>query len=174
MERVETLLKKLQDQFAQNASADQMLLTVQMLQAELLHLQHSNVLEDESVVVTVSTMNTAPKESGAIVTTPPAEERIVEILQVDEAEIEAELLEIKRNAEAMQQMSVHNKPNIVFETEDDIPTLTHQKQPEPKKEAAPKEINETAHSNHGSINEMLKQSKIDLGDTLTEVPVRDL
>ena len=34
MERVETLLKKLQDQFAQKAPADQLLLTVQMLQAE--------------------------------------------------------------------------------------------------------------------------------------------
>ena len=36
MERVETLLKKLQDQLAQHASPGQMLLTVQMLQAELL------------------------------------------------------------------------------------------------------------------------------------------
>ncbi len=57
MERVETLLKKLQDQFAQNASADQLLLTVQMLQAELLHLQHSNGFDANSVVVTVSNIN---------------------------------------------------------------------------------------------------------------------
>jgi HD superfamily phosphohydrolase len=176
MERVETLLKKLQDQFAQNASPDQMLLTVQMLQAELLHLQHSNAPEDESVVVTVSSMNVAPKESAAIATTPPAEERIVETLQVDEAEIEAELEEIKRNAETLQQISVQNKPHIIFEPEEDIPTLTHQHEfkPLPEKEELAKEINETVSNNHASINEKLKQSKIDLGDTLTEVPIRDL
>ena len=56
MERVETLIKKLQDQFAQNATADQLLLTVQMLQAELLHLQQNNApaFEQQSVAVTVS------------------------------------------------------------------------------------------------------------------------
>ena len=173
MERVETLLKKLQDQFAQNASADQLLLTVQMLQAELLHLQHSNVSDGEPVVVTVSNMNPVLKESPA---TPPEEERIVEILQVDEAEIEAELQEIKRNAETLQQISAQNKPHIIFDTEEDIPTLPHQQasEPPPVKEELAKEINETAAHNHASINEKLKQSKIDLGDTLTEIPVRDL
>lgn len=176
MERVETLLKKLQDQFAQNASADQLLLTVQMLQAELLHLQHSNVLEDDPVVVTVSNMNPVLKESPAVAATPPEEEKIVEILQVDEAEIEAELEEIKRNAETLQQISVQNKPHIVFEPEEDIPTLNHQQEykPLPQKEQLAKEINETASNNHASINEKLKQSKIDLGDTLTEIPIRDL
>ena len=176
MERVETLLKKLQDQFAQNASAEQLLLTVQMLQAELLHLQQNNgpAFKNEAVAVTIFNMNPIVTQKPNSVTNAEPEERIVEILQVDEAEIEAELLEIKKNAEAMQQMSIHNKPNIIFETEDDVPTLTQQKQPEPKTEPVTKEINETANSNHGSINEMLKQSKIDLGDTLTEIPVRDL
>ena len=177
MERVETLLKKLQDQFAQNASAEQLLLTVQMLQAELLHLQHSNVFEQDAVVVTVSNnMNPLPKELLAITPNPPVEEKIVEILQVDEAEIEAELEEIKRNAETLQQIGVQNKPHIIFEPEEDIPTLTHQQQIKSLdiKDKPAKEINETASNNHASINEKLKQSKIDLGDTLTEVPVRDL
>ena len=176
MERVETLLKKLQDQFEQNASADQMLLTVQMLQAELLHLQHSNDFKDELVVVTVSNMSPVLKEPAAVVPEPVPEEKIVEILQVDEAEIEAELEEIKRNAENLQQISAYNKPHIVFEPEEDIPTLTHQQEfkPLPKKEELTKEINDSAATNHASINEKLKQTKIDLGDTLTEVPIRDL
>ncbi len=179
MERVETLLKKLQDQFAQNASADQLLLTVQMLQAELLHLQHSNGLDMEPVVVTVSNMNPVLKEPPAISTiaaAPPEEEKIVEVLQVDEAEIEAELEEIKRHAETLQQISVQNKPHIVFETEEDVPTLTHQQEykPLPLKEEPAREINEAVAHNHASLNEKLKQSKIDLGDTLTEVPIRDL
>ena len=176
MERVETLLKKLQDQFAQNVSAEQLLLTVQMLQAELLHLQQSDVFQDESVVVTLSNMNTVPKEPAVNIPDPVKEERTVEILQVDEAEIEAELEEIKRNAETLQQISVQNKPHIIFEPEEDVPTLSHQQEykTQTEKQVPVKEINETAANNHASINEKLKQSKIDLGDTLTEVPVRDL
>ncbi|MFM6924219.1 MAG: hypothetical protein ACKOU7_01860, partial [Ferruginibacter sp.] len=99
-----------------------------------------------------------------------------EVLQVDEAEIEAELEEIKRNAETLQQISVHSKPHIVFEPEEEIPTLIHQQdyKPEPKKEDATREINEVVANNQASVNEKLKQSKIDLGDTLTESPIRDL
>jgi hypothetical protein len=179
MERVETLIKKLQDQFAQNAPADQLLLTVQMLQAELLHLQQNNApaFQQESVAVTVANQfnqfETALKNNIA---EPVVEEKTVEMLQVDEAEIEAELEEIKRNAESLQKISVHNKPHIVFEPEEDIPTLMHQQEykAEPKKEEPGKEINDSAASNHASVNEKLKQSKIDLGDTLTEAPVRDL
>jgi len=180
MERVETLLKKLQEQFAQNASPEQLLLTVQMLQAELLHLRQANGhdFHDIGAAVTVSGMNSQVNEAPKAVAKPAEkEERVVEILQVDEAEIEAELEEIKKNAEAMQQISVHNKPHIVFETDEEIPTLSHQPQQpvaNPKTEIVFKEINESAAANHSSVNEKLKQTKIDLGDTLTEAPIRDL
>ena len=176
MERVETLLKKLQNQFARNASPEQLLLTVQMLQAELLHLQQNNVtvFNNETVAVTVSNINTPVNEASKNNNPPQIpEEKTIEILQVDEAEIEAELEEIKRHAEAIQQISSQNKPHIIFETEEDIPTLTHQKQPAQTNEPV-KEINESAATHATSLNEKLKQSKIDLGDTLTEIPVRDL
>lgn len=179
MERVETLINKLQNQFAQKATASQLLLTVQMLQAELLHLQQNNApdFEQKSVAVTVSNQfNPVEATLKNNVTEPDAEEKTIEILLVDEAEIEAELDEIKRNAETMQQISVHNKPQIVFEPEEEIPTLSHQTAFKPKSEstATGKEINEVSAGNHASVNEKLKQSIIDLGDTLTEVPIRDL
>ena len=176
MERVETLLKKLQDQFTQKASAKQLMLTVQMLQAELLHLQQNNGQDAKTgtVAVKVSNVNNLAidtfKENNSKTIT---EEKTIEVLQVDEAEIEAELEEIKKNAEKLQQISVHNKPHIIFETEEDIPTLTHQNQPVPKAGQSLREINETVTANT-SLNDKLKQSKIDLGDTLTEVPIRDL
>lgn len=174
MERVETLLNKLKDQFAQHASPEQLLLTVQMLQAELLHLQQNNApdLNNQRITVTASNLNSPvtgiSKNDMASMKT---EERIVEVLQVNEAEIEAELEEIKKNAEAIQRISVQNKPHIIFDPEEDIPTLSHQDKP--KQTQAVKEINETVTTNT-SLNERLKQSKIDLGDTLTEVPIRDL
>jgi hypothetical protein len=187
MERVETLLKKLQEQFAQKAPPAQLLLTVQMLQAELLHLseglseQADHFHTMENVAITVSHI-AGPKdqpEKNNVAAEP--EEKIVEVLKVDEAEIEAELEEIKRNAEAMQKMSLQNKPHIQYqpEEEEDIPTLSHQNRPKPARpeggsEPPKKEINESVTGNTASINERLKQSKIDLGDTFTEVPIRDL
>ncbi len=175
MERVETLLKKLQDQFAQNASPGQLLLTVQMLQAELLHLQQNNGTANEPVAVTIfsNELPHQPEKNHVAAKQEAPVERIVEVLQVDEADIEAELEEIKRNAETMQQISVQNKPHISFESDEDIPTLTHQKQPlQPLPVAM--EINESAGVAGTSLNDKLKQSKIDLGDTLLEQPIRDL
>ena len=183
MERVETLLKKLQEQFAQKAPAEQLLLTVQMLQAELLHLQAGNAgtFPGSNVAVTVSQNNfvTAPEQKGEEKTEPIAEEKIIEVLQVDEAEIEAELEEIKRNAEIMSKISAYNKPHIVLEQDDEVPTLPHQQQ-SPKKElkigetANRSEVHESLGAVHTSVNEKLKQSKIDLGDTYTDIPIRDL
>lgn len=186
MERVETLLKKLQEQFAQKAPAGQLLLTVQMLQAELVHLQAANGpdLQNSNIAVTLSSNSFTdtreekkeelPVEEAAVQVPEPPEEKIIEVLQVDEAEIAAELEEIKRNAEMMQKISSHNKPAILFEPDDeeDIPTLSHhlpKKTEQPKKEAP-----EILESVPISLNDKLKQSKIDLGETYTEVPVRDL
>ena len=41
------------------------------------------------------------------------DEKIIEVLKVDEKEIEEELEEIKRNAEAKNQMSVNAKPSFL-------------------------------------------------------------
>ena len=165
MQRVDTLIKKLQEQFAANATAGQLLLTVQMLQAELTHVRANGAPENNGGISVDIPQTIAPAAKQE-------EEKTVEVLQVDEAAIEAELEEIKRNAEAMQKISVHNKPSIAFEEEEqDIPTLAHYLPPKP---VLQKEINEIAAANNASLNDKLKQSKIDLGDSLTEVPIRDL
>ena len=166
MERVETLIKKLQEQFAANVAASQLLLTVQMLETELSHL-NSNARPENSSIISVDIPQTILPAAK------PEEEKIIEVLQVDEAEIEAELEEIKRNAEAVQKMSVQNKPSLIFEEEEDqpIPTLAHHLSDAGK---IKKEINDTITNSGASLNDKLKQTKIDLGDTLTEIPIRDL
>jgi hypothetical protein len=166
MQRVDTLIKKLQEQFAANASAGQLLLTVQMLQAELSHVQANAAPEAKAGISVDITQNNIPTAAR------PAEEKTVEVLQVDEAAIEAELEEIKRHAEAMKKMNVQNKPALVYhaDEEDIIPTLAHHIPAAPQQ----KEINETIAGNAASLNDKLKQTKIDLGDTLTEAPIRDL
>ncbi len=176
MERVETLLKKLQEQFEQKTPVEQMLLTVQMLQAELIHYQTSNISAiinpSISIPLTQNTIVNLQEEKETEQPIAQIEEKTVEILQVDEEEIEAELEEIKRNAEIKQQISIQNKPHILFDEEEDIPTLNHQKPIPATKDK--KEINEINANSSSSLNEKLKQTKIDLGDTLTEVPIRDL
>jgi hypothetical protein len=169
MERVETLIKKLQEQLAANVPASQLLLTVQMLQTELSHL-NSNALPQNSSIIAVDIPQTILPAAK------PEEEKTIEVLQIDEAEIEAELEEIKRNAEAVQKMSVQNKPSLIFEEEEDqhIPTLAHHLSDTANTATTKKEINETVVNSNASLNDKLKQSKIDLGDTLTEAPIRDL
>jgi hypothetical protein len=174
MQRANTLIKKLQEQFAANAPAHQLLLTVQMLQAELIsHVQANAAPENKAGISVDITQNNIP---GAR----PAKEKTIEVLQVDEAAIDAELEEIKRQAdEIMKKLQVHNKPTMAYGAgeEEGIPTLAHQMPAAKKTTWQPgqqKEINETIAGNGTSLNDTLKQPKIDVGDTLTEAPIRDL
>ena len=97
MERVETLLKKLNDLFANGASPQQLLLTVQMLQAELSMLQNTDGKGFGDISVTLLSNNNAVQQIPTIILPAAekievkAEEKTIEVLQIDEAEVEAEL-----------------------------------------------------------------------------------
>ncbi|MEI9955464.1 MAG: hypothetical protein WDM90_03940 [Ferruginibacter sp.] len=163
---MDTLIKKLQEQFAANAPASQLAITVQMLQAELAHIQSTAAPQINTISVDIPQTILPPLKVE--------EEKTVEVLQVNEEELEAELEEIKRNAEAMQKISAHSKPQIVFEQEEEvqeIPTLAHHR---PENVISKKEINESVAENNASVNDRLKQSNPDLGDALIETPIRDL
>lgn len=165
MQRVDTLIKKLQEQLEAQLPVNQLLLTVQMLEAELQHLKKNTNAESNSMGDIAIHHNILPAQKK------PAEEKTIEILQVDEAAIEAELAEIKRNAAAIQKISGQSKPNIAFDEEEHIiPTLAHHL----TKGTPAKEVNESIATAGASLNDKLKQTKIDLGDTLTEAPIRDL
>src|SRR5205085_6845585 len=127
------LIEKLQQQITDNASADNLLVTVQMLQSELMKQAGSSPQVNKGKVTVMMPGNSfAPgnnqKENFLKHTPEPVkeEEKIIEVLKVDEKEIEEELEEIKRNAEAKNQMSVNAKPVLMFDPIEDVPTLTHQ------------------------------------------------
>ena len=172
MERVETLLQQLQQQFKNGARAEQLLLTVQMLEHELVHLQASQPAGSNAVTVSMPIQPiTAPPLATLNESKPAPEEKTVEVLQIDEAEIAAELEEIRRNADSRQQMAGHKKPHLLFEPEeDDIPTLTHQT----IISSRDKEINETVPADASSINDRLKEKKVEISEKLTGLPVKDL
>jgi len=183
MERVQTLCDKLNQQLSQKASPEQLLLTVQMLQAELLHLQASQPQPADPSAASVQipavfqpTIAAQPEVPGEIARPTAAEqpeEKIIQVLEVDEAELEAELEEIKRNAEERNKFSAPNKPALQFDPVEDTPTLTHQ-QPSPQEEK-PKELHEAiAPAKQDSLNDRLKESKTEISDSLQEVSIRDL
>lgn len=172
MERVETLLQKLQQQFANGATAEQLLLTTQMLEHELVHLLAKQAPAAKASVVVSMPLQAIPTRTipaNTIEKQPSPEERTVQVLQVDEDEVAAELEELKRNATMKQQRAAVNKPHLLFDTdEDDIPTLNHQSA------TRSKEINETVAETAASINERLKEKKVEISEKLTGLPVKDL
>lgn len=263
MERVRTLIEKLQQQIQNDASASQLLLTTQMLQHELLRLRPQEtevakkyvevamplsilplpdekagdfqyhvedvaetvveepiVIEAESPIQIItpepevlSVVEPEPQAEQANTVEPIAEqielpellipdfipipefpgtltvesvkeelsqvpekeEKIIQVLQVDEAELEAELEEIKKNAAAIQKISVQSKPQLLFDPfADDLPpTLQLHETPKPV-EPAPKEINDTVKDELDSLNDRLKVVKTELSDILTDSPIKDL
>lgn len=180
MDRVVTLSNKLQEQLAQNASIDQLLITVEMLQSELLHKKQLQPKKDaqSSVFVHIAKVEKqAPQPAEEIVEEPA--EKTLEVLHVDEEEVAAELEEIKKNAQTKNNMGMQNKPTLLFDPVEDIPTLAHQQTapvaPVKPEFLRPSEIHEMiAGDQASSLNDRLKQAKIELADTHVEAPIKDL
>ncbi|MEO7264231.1 MAG: hypothetical protein ABIW38_04930, partial [Ferruginibacter sp.] len=81
--------------------------------------------------------------------------------------------EIKRNADDRNKMSSQNKPTLLFDPIEDIPTLIHQ-QPSIK-HPVKKEIHEVhTAAPSASLNDKLRQAKIELSDTLLDTSIKDL
>jgi hypothetical protein len=173
MERVETLCDKLKQQLADNLSVEQMLVTVQMLQSELLHLR-SNGSGGISGDIASIHMPISNQPLNEQVIEEKQEEKTIEVLQVDEAEVEAELEEIKKNIENREKIHAQNKPQLLFDAVEDTPTLTHQKSAVPAT-SRKKEVHESISlENNASLNDKLKQPKLELSDALQDSAIKDL
>jgi hypothetical protein len=130
MDRVETLCEKLQNQIKQRAVVEEMLLTVQMIQSELMHIQSSNqqIMQVPGVAIQLPSLHEEMNLTS--------EEKEILSLDIDEVEIAAELEQIKKNAETKNSISANNRPRFRFDPVEDTPTLMHQKpvitNPEPQ------------------------------------------
>ena len=167
MYRVSTLLKKLQKQLDENSSAREMLQTVQILQAELIkkiEKKQDAINEKISILMPVSFNVVELEHTG----TSEEEEKVVQVLQVDEKDIEEELAQIKKNAEAVNAHVSHSRPGFLFDPLEEVPTLAHQDQNDKKTS------NELSFEYPESLNDRLKESKIELSQSLTSVPIKDL
>ena len=199
MERVETLSKMLAEKIERKATYDDILVTVKMIESELLHLKIINPTTKyaEKLTTTIDIFKTGTEHVSN-----NNQEKIVEVLQVDEKEIEAELEDIKHNISHLSFMAAKNKPafKIEDETEEKLtindlhnlplektnpvinePIIEEQAQKTTKEEKTEtniilrKEINENIHTeNIISLNERLYQQTHELSDKLKDTPIEDL
>ncbi|HUZ61955.1 MAG TPA: hypothetical protein VMU83_24480 [Hanamia sp.] len=170
MERVSTLLKKLQKQLDENSSAESMLQTVQLLEAELSNnLEKKENISNHKVAVLMPYVFNISRIDISRAGTTIKEEKIIEVLQVDEKEIEAELEQIRRNADTANSRGSNSRPPLLYDPLEEVPTLAHQANPEKKSlsDELPFEYPE-------SLNDKLKESKIELSQALTTAPIKDL
>lgn len=177
MDRVNTLLIKLQKQHDQKSSVQNMLHTVQLLHAELVNnlgkeaptlSRKVSVLMPfvHQIIEEITAPSTTEKQQEA----PQEEERIVEVLEVDEKEIEEELNQIKLHAETINAMGANVHPGYSYNPIEEVPTLSHQDNAPEVKNLK----NELPFDYPESLNDRLKQVQEELSQSLTSAPIKDL
>lgn len=177
MERVETLCNLLAEKLQNKASINELLSTVKMMESELIHLKNITPTSlNEAVTATVNISKQIIPETNNDAADFLAEEseKIVEVLQIDEAEVEAELEEIKNNATVMTNLGYHNRPQISFEGFDEIPTLANRQQ-NLFDANGKKELNEVLQTNNtASLNDRLSKQATEVHETIKDAPAKEL
>lgn len=191
MERIASLIEQLQQAVNEKADVSRLVLLADMLQAELQLLQQKEpaTIGTQKVAVVMPGLRmpqpatqvpVIPTVATVKVETKKEEEKILEVLQVNEAEVEAELEEIRQKAEFAKKMEAKahqapSKPALLFDDEPEIPTLIHQPNYKEPAQKSSKEINEAIATEAPSLNDFLKQTTTEVAHKLTETgAIRDL
>ncbi|MGL6269674.1 MAG: hypothetical protein ACRC2O_17195 [Chitinophagaceae bacterium] len=183
MERAEVLLEKLREQFKQKADRSQLLVTLQLLHAEIMGLQ--NITQHEPALKKISVIvpgmhnlgQSLHAESPAIDQTA---EKIIQVLQVDQNEIEAELAALKKSAELKNGLSLNGRPmqEDFSDPLDEIPTMATHHAYLPQEsvliDIKATDINQQVSVEEASFNDLHKTAKTELADRLQDSPVKDL
>jgi hypothetical protein len=172
MERIDALINKLKEQASQNATPDQMLVTIQLLTAELQTMQAGKTQTLGTPKVAVMMPRSTP-----IVAMPTEHEKYfpkqaAEREPVSEKQVahEPDVHKVKETIlvenGAVSKVQKNGQLDMVFDPMVEIPTLSHQ--------VKEKEINELMMEEPESLNDKLKHGKAELREVLKESPVRDL
>jgi hypothetical protein len=153
MDRIQSLIAKLKNQAEQNADVEQMLVTIQLLQNELVCRQKA-----------VKTLNTAK----VAVVLPSSFKIDTTIYEKYAPKVAEEAEEVVVQEKVVAEAKKNDSNDLSFDPMD-IPTLSHQVVSEDIKPKSKSRIAETE-----SLNDRLKQGKMELLETLREAPVRDL
>lgn len=158
MERTGALINRLQEQYLQNAGADKMLITLQILAAELEMEKSKQVQKDKGVSVVAPVFLKSRIEVVEEAFTPAPEVKVAEVKPVVQ-ESKTTIIE--------EPVIVKAQPPV-FAAVHNIPPVTTQRH-----EAV--EVNEMIGRREESLNERLKAAAVnDLGAMLQSSPVKDL
>ena len=172
MERIQVLIEKLQQQHKQNENAASMLVTLQLLQNELITLQNGNKVLGTPKVAVVMPNSSAFNRTFQENPTPEVvkeeykpeikpQPKPVEVLKKEELP--------QRTTEIPQQPAVtHNVPlfDLHVDTVVEAPTLVQQQ--------IHKEVNELIANNKESLNDKLKKEQKEIAHILKDSPIKDL
>jgi hypothetical protein len=162
MERIQTLINKLKEQFEQNATPDQLLVTVQLLHNELAQLQYGKSQSLGTAKVSV----VLPGSMNTYSSTPDYEKYAPKPVENSEKSSVREVREtVLVDKGSVSLVKENGQLDMVFDPMTEIPTLSHQ----PKQ----RDLNDTAQQSE-SLNDKLKQGKTELVEVLKETPVKDL
>jgi hypothetical protein len=164
MERIEALIKKLKEQFDQQADPNLLLGTVQLLQFELTKVNGNSRPSLGTTKVAV-VLPSAPSVASTITGgyerfAPKVEEQEQELPRVKETK---ETLLVDEGSVSVVQKN--GQLDMVFDPMTEIPTLSQQ--------ARKEEVNDRGIQGE-SLNDKLKQGKTELVEVLKETPVKDL
>ena len=159
MERLEALIRKLNEQFQQNADPALLLGTVQLLQFELTKMKSNSQqsLGTAKVAVVLPISNVVGVAAGYEKYAPKVVEKTVQVVKETILVDNGALSVVQKNGQL----------DMLFDPMTEIPTLSHQ----PKE--AGKEVND-ATTQTESLNDKLRQGKTELVEMLKETPVKDL
>lgn len=156
MERLAQLIGKLNEQFEQNADPAQLLVTTQLIEAELLRqsVTPQKVLGTSKISVVMPAGNRAYKAEA-----PPILQQIDEQLVVNKP--------VEKNGHHNDNGKQKEEQNgWQFDPLREIPTLSHQN--------SVKELNEVMANKDFSLNDKLKEEVKEVVHFLNDSPVRDL
>lgn len=157
MERTGALINRLQEQYLQNAGADKMLITLQILAAELEMENSKQVQKDKGVSVVAPVFLKSRIEVDEEVFTPAPEVKVAEVkpvVQESKTTIEEPVV-VKAQPPVF--AAVHNTPPVTTQRHEVV------------------EVNEMIGRREESLNERLKAASVnDLGAMLQSSPVKDL
>lgn len=184
MERVAALIEKLADQHRQGLPADQLLLTLQLLQLELTAVTTTPLTTKASKVAVVMPTGFAPVAAApAPATTVSDQQPRISIAEKDKKYLPADAA-VKKEEPKPQPVAVQkNSASVTLAKEhyglamqemDEAPTLM---QHAPVKGTIPpsaKELHEALAVKKESLNDKLKENKKELSHQLAAGPIKDL
>lgn len=179
MDRIASLIQEIQDAYKNKADNTVLLSLINQLQQLVYQEAHPAVITGKRVAVILP--HTLPVlhdiVSGSNENIVPAEEKIVEELDIDPEEVEEELRQIREKAAFANQMQAKQPkltPGLLFDYEDElteVPTFVHQPG---ALSVSPAKTESKLEMTDSSLNDQLAARKEEVADQLGASPIKDL